>query len=115
MGFLSNLKDKLFGKKKRKLVREQLFSFLKLTVIVDDVKYSIQDFTVEGFALVNSAKTQFEIGKTYSCHIMLKDESRLTIKFKVMRADGGLVGCKVMDQEMFARFVKNNLTLPNKI
>lgn len=109
MGFLLNLKELVFGSK-RKLQRNELQKFLALKVKIDGYKYSIKDFSGNGFALNNEeGRALFEIGKVYPCVILVLDQPRLTVKVEIVRIEGKVIGCKVLDQDLFQRFIQTHL------
>jgi hypothetical protein len=109
MGLMQKLRVILFGRRRRALERNELRKFIQIKVIIDGLKYTIGDFSTGGISLNNEAKTNFEVGKTYSCIITLRGDPRLNLKLRVSRVEGKLVGCEVLDKDMFERFVNSNL------
>lgn len=110
MGFIESLKQILSFGKKRKKERSELQKFLTIKVIIDGIKYSVKDFSANGFALNNeSGRVLLEIGKTYPCVITVLDQPRLTVKVEIIRIEKKVIGCEVKDQDLFHRFVQTNL------
>ncbi len=112
---MKSLRVMLFGHRRRMLERDELRKFLQVKVIIEGLKYNISDFSNQGFSIHNEAGAGFEVGKQCSCILTLRGDPKLTIKVKVRRVDGKLIGCEVIDTELFERFVDNNLRLPKKI
>ena len=114
MGILSKLKEIFLPPKKRKLVRDELQGFLKVNAAIDGTMYSIKDFSAGGFALIKTPGSKFEVGKTYSCIMTIRGQPRATIKAIARRIEGDLVGFQATENEIFERFVANNLRLGQK-
>ena len=101
----------LAGRRKRKFERDELREFLNVKAVIDGTKYAMKNFSLGGFALISTPGSGFEIGKTYSCVITIRGQNRATIKAIVKHADGMIIGFEATENEIFARFVVNNLRI----
>ena len=110
MNFLIGLMSKIFGRKRRS-DRDTVQRFIKFGAIIDGSKFAVSDFSDGGVALVRNPSSSLVNGAAYSAALTLRGETKATVKIKVVRMDGNIIGCEILDQDIYSRFVKNNLKL----